>query len=234
MLMKLKSLLLIAAAAAGMSAAAQSVVVTNVADFVTIGDKDGEAVELTLGSAQEVFFVWNKTDVEKWNAGQFKLAIPEGLTISATSFATPDNIMAEDEFGDPFDAWVYSCQVKDGVLTFILNAKAGNDVWVEDKAGSSKVPFAKFKLRPNAEDLSLTSAEGEDGVAFWVGGYQKYLGPKADIKVTAVRAIEADKQVAGVKYYNVAGVESDKAFDGVNIEVTTYVDGSTKAVKVVK
>ena len=42
------------------------------------------------------------------------------------------------------------------------------------------------------------------------------------------------KAVAGVKYYNLAGVESNKPFDGVNIMVTTYTDGTKAAAKVVK
>lgn len=36
--------------------------------------------------------------------------------------------------------------------------------------------------------------------------------------------------MAGIKYVNIAGMESSKPFDGVNIVVTTYTDG-TKAVK---
>lgn len=42
------------------------------------------------------------------------------------------------------------------------------------------------------------------------------------------------KTVAGVKYVNVAGMESNTPFDGVNIVVTTYTDGTHSAVKVIK
>ena len=52
--------------------------------------------------------------------------------------------------------------------------------------------------------------------------------------VTGVESMNAGKAVAGVKYYNVAGQASDKAFKGVNIVVTTYTDGTTRTVKVVK
>ena len=51
---------------------------------------------------------------------------------------------------------------------------------------------------------------------------------------TGVESMNAGKTVAGVKYYNVAGQASDKAFKGVNIVVTTYTDGTTRTVKVVK
>ena len=43
-----------------------------------------------------------------------------------------------------------------------------------------------------------------------------------------------DKTVAGVKYYNLAGIESDRPFEGVNIIVTTYTDGSRSSSKVLK
>lgn len=52
--------------------------------------------------------------------------------------------------------------------------------------------------------------------------------------VTGVNSLSAGKTIAGVKYYNVAGQAADKAFQGVNIVVTTYTDGTTTTVKVIK
>jgi hypothetical protein len=51
---------------------------------------------------------------------------------------------------------------------------------------------------------------------------------------SGVNDLGADKAVASVKYYNAAGVAADAAFDGVNIVVTKYVDGTQKVVKIVK
>lgn len=51
--------------------------------------------------------------------------------------------------------------------------------------------------------------------------------------VTGIEAISG-KAVAGVRYYNVAGVSSDKAFDGINIVVTTFTDGTKTVTKAVK
>ncbi|MBO4804102.1 MAG: hypothetical protein J5503_06085 [Muribaculaceae bacterium] len=42
------------------------------------------------------------------------------------------------------------------------------------------------------------------------------------------------KTINNVKYYNVAGMESDQPFEGVNIKVTTYNDGTTSTCKVIK
>ncbi len=51
---------------------------------------------------------------------------------------------------------------------------------------------------------------------------------------TAVSDVNAAKTVANVKYVNLAGQSSSEAFSGVNIVVTTYTDGTTSAVKVIK
>ena len=51
---------------------------------------------------------------------------------------------------------------------------------------------------------------------------------------TAVENTSMDKQVAGVKYVNMAGMTSDKPFDGINIVVTSYTDGTTSTAKVMK
>ncbi len=44
----------------------------------------------------------------------------------------------------------------------------------------------------------------------------------------------ADQQIVSTKYYNMAGIESDVPFEGVNIEVVTYSNGETSAHKVLK
>ena len=50
---------------------------------------------------------------------------------------------------------------------------------------------------------------------------------------TAIQTLNA-KQVVSEKYYNVAGIESDTPFKGVNIVVTRYSDGSTTTTKILK
>jgi hypothetical protein len=46
--------------------------------------------------------------------------------------------------------------------------------------------------------------------------------------------VNVEKEIAAVRYINVAGQESDTPFDGMNIVVTTYVDGTTTTSKVLK
>ena len=52
--------------------------------------------------------------------------------------------------------------------------------------------------------------------------------------VTGVDTISANKQVENVIYYSPTGVAHATPFDGINIMVTTYTDGSTSATKFVK
>lgn len=51
---------------------------------------------------------------------------------------------------------------------------------------------------------------------------------------TGVEDVDAEKTVAGVTYYNLLGVSSDSPFEGVNVVVTTYTDGTKYSKKIVK
>ena len=62
---------------------------------------------------------------------------------------------------------------------------------------------------------------------------------KASVKVnvtnvTAIGTVNSAKAVKTVRYYNVAGVESNVPFSGMNIIVKTYSDGSRETTKAVK
>lgn len=52
--------------------------------------------------------------------------------------------------------------------------------------------------------------------------------------ITGINTVETIKNVTSVKYYNLQGIESATPFDGVNIMVKTFDDGSKATVKVVK
>lgn len=51
---------------------------------------------------------------------------------------------------------------------------------------------------------------------------------------TAIESVSTGKQVASVKYVNLNGVESATPFQGVNIEVKTYTDGTHSSTKVIR
>ena len=52
--------------------------------------------------------------------------------------------------------------------------------------------------------------------------------------VTKVKEVVTQREVASVRYYNLMGVESDKPFDGINIVVTTYSDGTRTSKKILR
>ena len=52
--------------------------------------------------------------------------------------------------------------------------------------------------------------------------------------VTTVEEVSTARTIVNVRYYNMMGVESSKPFDGFNIIVTTYSDGSRSSRKVLR
>lgn len=52
--------------------------------------------------------------------------------------------------------------------------------------------------------------------------------------VTGIDTVGTDKQVANVTYYNPTGIANATPFDGINIKVTKYTDGTTSATKFIK
>ena len=64
--------------------------------------------------------------------------------------------------------------------------------------------------------------------------YKGVMYDSAQSIITDISNINGDKQVAGVRYYNIAGVESTEPQQGVNIRVTTYTDGSSHTDKIIR
>ena len=52
--------------------------------------------------------------------------------------------------------------------------------------------------------------------------------------VTTVKEVKASRSVVSVRYYNLMGIESEKPFNGINIVVTTYNDGSRSSRKILR
>ena len=69
-------------------------------------------------------------------------------------------------------------------------------------------------------------------------GTVKYVVSPVDISsnniITAVSDVTKTKTVKQVRYYNLTGMESSEPFDGVNVVVTTYSDGTKSTAKVLK
>ena len=79
--------------------------------------------------------------------------------------------------------------------------------------------------------FTKTSKDGE--AKYYIAEKQQTVTITDEI-ITGIANVKGEKQVAGVKYYNLAGMESDSPFNGVNIVVTRYTDGSTSTSKMLK
>ena len=84
-------------------------------------------------------------------------------------------------------------------------------------------------------------ADGEYELTFEKEGYKTVTVPELEGEAvelesdaTAVNDINSIKAVAGVKYVNAAGQVSNVPFDGINVKITSYTDGSKTTTKVVK
>lgn len=78
-----------------------------------------------------------------------------------------------------------------------------------------------------------TKVAADDELAFQ--NYKVYpITVEADNVVTGVETLNGDKSIVSVQYVNVAGQVANTPFNGVNMVVTRYADGSTVTTKVIK
>ena len=99
---------------------------------------------------------------------------------------------------------------------------------------------AYYTRKANLNETLPTSLKANgDGLAadqkYYIAEYKfSYVLNSENPPYTSVNGVYQDKEVAGVTYYNMMGQQSGKPFDGVNIVVTRYNDGTTKTAKVIK
>lgn len=107
---------------------------------------------------------------------------------------------------------------------------AGTDIPTDGSMFVVTGPVQQKMIWADAE--KTPGMTGKEGPGAWKNYilYPVAVNTNLPTGVTDVYA----KTVAGVKYVNVAGMESNTPFDGVNIVVTTYTDGTQSAVKVIK
>lgn len=95
---------------------------------------------------------------------------------------------------------------------------------------------AKFIVRTyftrTAETSTFNAAQSVDGKYYITETVIDV--PVTNQVITGVINVNAQKAVAGVMYYNLAGMQSEEPFSGVNIVVTRYTDGSISTAKVLK
>ena len=86
---------------------------------------------------------------------------------------------------------------------------------------------------PRLKDEGTSMEYGSAVATDWevaIVGYEK----KSENVWTPISTVDAGREVARVRYYNLMGVESDRPFQGVNIIVKEYTDGTRSTTKVIR
>ena len=97
---------------------------------------------------------------------------------------------------------------------------------------------AVYSFEALVKEVATTNAKSAPAYDATVTPSTKYvvypLNLDADKVATGVNDVNSAKEVKGVSYFNMMGVESAQPFEGVNIMVTTYTDGTSSATKVLR
>ena len=113
----------------------------------------------------------------------------------------------------------------------------------EEPAGMRRAAGDTYTTTTDADGhYSLeVPADGVYELTFEKDGYKTVTVPELESEAvelesdnTAVNDINTTKAVVSVKYVNAAGQVSNVPFDGINVKVTSYTDGSKTTTKVVK
>lgn len=136
--------------------------------------------------------------------------------------------------GGVFDADEAPIEGVTVTATWVANEPEGMKRAEGDTFTTTTAADGSYEIEVPAEGTYMLTFEKEGYVSQTLPELEaEYVVLESDID-TGVNEVNAAKTVASVKYVNAAGQTSANAFNGVNIMVTTYTDGSKSAVKVVK
>ena len=97
---------------------------------------------------------------------------------------------------------------------------------------------AVYSFEALVKEVATTNAKSAPAYDATVTPSTKFVVYPLDLDATKVATgvndVNCAKEVKGVSYFNMMGVESAQPFDGVNIMVTTYTDGTQSATKVLR
>lgn len=128
--------------------------------------------------------------------------------------------------------WTYNVSPGDEVIEALNHSDNTANVYefhiivrrTSDSYGAPIIPVAAGAPRHAAIKPGQTASVIEAWPIDLVADFEGHL-------VTAVRDLKQSAQVQRVEYVNVAGMRSSKPFDGLNIVVTHYTDGTTATTK---
>ena len=179
------------------------------------------AVTLRAGDSRSIDVELRSTEHD-YTALQCQVVLPQGLTLTAVEGI---------DRGAGHSFYMSASQVEDNVYTIMATAM--------DLATFEGVEGNVMRLTVTASDNF--TAQGSEltlaNVVLVTDESQELLADDAMTRISETSGIDditATRQIDTIRYINVAGQESDMPFDGVNIVVTTYTDGTSTTVKVIK
>ena len=189
---------------------------TTTSDIVTI-----ESASMNAGSTRTIEVALNNSE-DDYRAMQCDLVLPRGVELTAV-----DGVDRSSKHN------FYTCKHESEENAYVLmSVSPDNSTYCGNEGKVLRLTItASDDFDASSADVQLTNVMLVDtkNRIHLAGDAMTTLKEN-----TAIETLNADKQIASVSYINVAGQQSDKPFDGMNIVVTTYTDGSTSTLKVVK
>lgn len=162
-------------------------------------------------------------------AGIEKIDMSHSFTLASNQVVSVTGYFFNDDNQETLRAYSGNSGVRGQSLTI-------NNGWVSGNVMENGKPYtiskAAVQLKAAWETPSGAPALIAPSDENSFQNYVIYPLDAADV-ATGVTELNA-KTISNVRYVNVAGVESATPFQGVNLVVTTYTDGTTSTVKVVK
>ena len=188
-----------------------------------------------------------ETAVE-WNNGEATYTVTESTVPGTYNVTVELSVAPGNQFiiGDPIsDSATYTYTVLETTATPVITEVERHHNWVKfhvEGNGTLTVLVDGTPVQLDAEGNYIVYASTENDVTYVVVATAKedgkYESAPAQMNITIAKWDGVDelvngKTVAGVRYFNMAGQEMQEA-NGMTIVVTTYTDGTTSAVKVMK
>ncbi len=179
-----------------------------------------------LGEVESVYFTLNSTDVGNYGMNTAAYFCMDKFQVKGEDAPEPTERTAAPTFLGHTEDGIYAYFVE------IIPTEPSTIYYRIIYPDGSESEWAEY-----TEELSFNS-EGKYRIEAYAVAPGKL--PSFEIayefvldKMTGISEVASDKQVAGIRYFNMAGQEMQQA-NGLTIVVTTYTDGTTSAVKVIK
>ncbi len=158
----------------------------------------------------------------------------EGVDINGHRFkgSFPANMSLCEDYNVTKETPVLSCFSASNSTTpeklygFQAIVRKNPEAWTQGGNGSNGAPR---RIQPYTED----DGNLKDDLPLYIV-YPLSTEGSSNGTVTAVNEIVSVKTIKSVHYYNLMGMESETPFEGINIVVTLYNDGTRSAVKVLR